>query len=514
MILAWKRLLPDLFSEYSGSTVVVRCPISFRGFRSLAHWPFIEFHMLKKFVLPVATGIFAATLALTTSAEAQNVNVRTVRIATGLTFPTFVTHAPGDTSRLFITQKTGAIRIFDLTTNTLLPTPFLSITVAGGTSENDERGLLGLAFDPDYASNGQFYVYYTGTSTNVLARYTRSAANPNVANATGVTMMSWADPFSNHNGGWIGFGPDGNLYMGVGDGGSANDPNGAGQSLATRLGKLHRIKPTVGGAAPYYTVPKGNPFLGGASTIDDEIWSYGLRNPWRCLFDRENGDLFIADVGQNAVEEINFQKAGAGAGRNYGWRCMEGLNCSGLSGCTCNAATLTMPFRTYGHVTGTGGGFSITGGYVYRGCAIPSLQGTYFYADYVTNNVWSLRYNRDTGVQTEFTVRNTQITPSLDGFAVNQISSFGEDANGEIYICDQGSTAGTGAIFKIVPTTGNTPCTPPCPAVDINCDGVVDAADLAALLNNWSGIGTGDINDDGGVDAADLAALLNAWGQL
>ncbi len=514
MILAWKRLLPDLFSEYSGSTVVVRCPISFRGFRSLAHWPFIEFHMLKKFVLPVAAGIFAATLALTTSAEAQNVNVRTVRIATGLTFPTFVTHAPGDTSRLFITQKTGAIRIFDLTTNTLLPTPFLSITVAGGTSENDERGLLGLAFDPDYASNGQFYVYYTGTSTNVLARYTRSAANPNVANATGVTMMSWADPFSNHNGGWIGFGPDGNLYMGVGDGGSANDPNGAGQSLATRLGKLHRIKPTVGGAAPYYTVPKGNPFLGGASTIDDEIWSYGLRNPWRCSFDRENGDLFIADVGQNAVEEINFQKAGAGAGRNYGWRCMEGLNCSGLSGCTCNAATLTMPFRTYGHVTGTGGGFSITGGYVYRGCAIPSLQGTYFYADYVTNNVWSLRYNRDTGVQTEFTVRNTQITPSLDGFAVNQISSFGEDANGEIYICDQGSTAGTGAIFKIVPTTGNTPCTPPCPAVDINCDGVVDAADLAALLNNWSGIGTGDINDDGGVDAADLAALLNAWGQL
>jgi glucose/arabinose dehydrogenase len=485
MILAWKRLLPDLFSEYSGSTVVVRCPISFRGFRSLAHWPFIEFHMLKKFVLPVAAGIFAATLALTTSAEAQNVNVRTVRIATGLTFPTFVTHAPGDTSRLFITQKTGAIRIFDLTTNTLLPTPFLSITVAGGTSENDERGLLGLAFDPDYANNGQFYVYYTGTGTNVLARYTRSAANPNVANATGVTMMSWADPFSNHNGGWIGFGPDGNLYMGVGDGGSANDPNGAGQSLATRLGKLHRIKPTVGGAAPYYTVPKGNPFLGGASTIDDEIWSYGLRNPWRCSFDRENGDLFIADVGQNAVEEINFQKAGAGAGRNYGWRCMEGLNCSGLSGCTCNAATLTMPFRTYGHVTGTGGGFSISGGYVYRGCAIPSLQGTYFYADYVTNNVWSLRYNRDTGVQTEFTVRNTQITPSLDGFAVNQISSFGEDANGEIYICDQGSTAGTGAIFKIVPTTGNTPCTPPCPAVDINCDGVVDAADLAALLNAW-----------------------------
>jgi len=463
--------------------------------------------MLKKLALAAA----AATLALVTSADAQVVNIRTDQIVSGLSFPTYVTHAPGDTSRLFILQKGGAIRIFDLTTNTLLPTPFLTVTVAGGTSESDERGLLGLAFDPGYAKNGQFYIYYTGTSTNVLARYTRSTANPNVANAAGVVMMSWADPFTNHNGGWIDFGPDGNLYMGVGDGGSANDPNGAGQNLNTRLGKMHRIKPTVGGAAPYYTIPAGNPFVGGVTT-DDEVWAYGLRNPWRSSFDRENGDLYIADVGQNAIEEINFQKAGAGAGRNYGWRCMEGLSCTGLTGCTCNGPTLTLPIKTYTHVTGTTGGFSITGGYVYRGCAIPGLQGTYFYADYVTNNVWSFRLNRDTGVQTEFTVRNTQITPSLDGFAVNQISSFGQDANGEMYIVDQGTTAGQGAIYKIVPTTGNTPCTPPCNVADIDCNGVVDAADLAAVLNNWNGIGTGDLNDDGGVDAADLAILLNNWG--
>ena len=253
------------------------------------------------------------------------------------------------------------------------------------------------------------------------------------------------------------------------------------------------------------------PFVGGVTT-DDEVWAYGLRNPWRSSFDRENGDLYIADVGQNAIEEINFQKAGAGAGRNYGWRCMEGLSCTGLTGCTCNGPTLTLPIKTYTHVTGTTGGFSITGGYVYRGCAIPGLQGTYFYADYVTNNVWSFRLNRDTGVQTEFTVRNTQITPSLDGFAVNQISSFGQDANGEMYVVDQGTTAGQGAIYKIVPTTGNTPCTPPCNVADIDCNGVVDAADLAAVLNNWNGIGTGDLNDDGGVDAADLAILLNNWG--
>jgi len=462
--------------------------------------------MLKKFAIALA----ATTLAVVSSADAQVVNVRTARIATGLSFPTFVTHAPGDTSRLFILQKGGAIRIFDLTTNTLLPTPFLSIAVSGGTSESDERGLLGMAFDPGYAKNGQFYVYYTGASTNVLARYTVSA-NPNIANTAGLTMMTWADPFTNHNGGWIGFGPDSNLYIGVGDGGSANDPNNAGQTLTTRLGKMHRIKPTVGGVAPYYTIPAGNPFAGGASTLDDEVWSYGLRNPWRCSFDRATGDLWIADVGQNAIEEINFQPASAAGGRNYGWRCMEGLSCTGLTGCTCNAPTLTLPIRTYTHAAGTAGGFSITGGYVYRGCAIPDLQGTYFYADYVNNNVWSLRYNSATNSQTEFTIRNTQITPSLEGTAINQISSFGEDANGELYIVDQGSLVGQGAIFKIVPTTGNTPCTPPCAAADVNCDGVVNAEDLAALLNNWGNIGAGDINDDGGVDAADLAELLNGW---
>ena len=242
---------------------------------------------------------------LTPSADAQVVNVRTDQIVTGLSFPTYVTAAPADTSRLYILQKGGTIRIFDLTTNTLLPTPFLSVVVAGGISESDERGLLGLTFDPGYAKNGQFYIYYTGTNTNVVARYTRSAANPNVANATGVIVMSWADPFTNHNGGWMGFGPDGNLYIGVGDGGSANDPNGNGQNLSVRLAKMHRIKPTVGGVAPYYTIPSDNPFVGGVTT-DDEVWAYGLRNPWRSSFDRATGDLWIGDVGQNAIEEIDW----------------------------------------------------------------------------------------------------------------------------------------------------------------------------------------------------------------
>lgn len=465
--------------------------------------------MLKKiaFVLAAVTLAFGTA---TPSAEAQNVNVRTKRIVAGLTFPTYVTHAPGQPNRLYIVQKGGSIRIFDLSTNTLLPTPFLTVAVTGGTTANDERGLLGLVFDPGYAKNGQFYIYYTGLNTNVLARYTRSAANPDVANATGVTMLSWSDPFTNHNGGWLGFGPDGNLYVATGDGGSANDPNGNGQNLNSPMGKLLRIKPTIGGAAPYYTVPAGNPFAGGATT-DDNVWSYGLRNPWRCSFDRQTGDLWIADVGQNAVEEVNFQAAGLAGGRNYGWRCMEGLNCTSLSGCTCNAATLTNPIRTYGHVAGTGGGFSITGGYVYRGCLINGLQGTYFYADYVNNNVWSFRYNSATNTQSEFTIRNTQMTPSLDGFTLNQIVSFGEDANGELYVVDQGSTT-DGAIYKIVPPTGDAACAPPCAPADLDCNGTVDGADLATLLNNWNGIGAGDINNDGGVDGIDLAALLNAWG--
>jgi len=457
--------------------------------------------------LLAAAAIACSTLAIASGAEAQVTPVRTDRIATGFTYPVFVTHAPGDTSRLFVVQKGGQIRIFDLSTNTLLGTPFLSVTVAGGTSVSDERGLLGLAFDPDYANNGQFYVYYTGAGTNNLARYTVSAGNPNVANAAGQIMMSWSDPYTNHNGGWIGFGPDGNLYVAVGDGGSANDPGNVAQNLTSRLGKMHRIKPSVGGAAPYYTIPADNPYAGGVTT-DDTVWSYGLRNPWRCSFDRATGDLYIADVGQNAVEEIDFQKAGSGAGRNYGWRCTEGTSCTGLSGCTCNGATLTAPIRTYGH--NSAGGYSISGGYVYRGCAYPELQGTYFYADYVTNNVWSFRY--DGATLTDFATRNTQFTPSLDGQTLNQIVSFGEDANGEMYVVDQGSGGTSGQIFKIVPPTGDTSCEPPCEPSDLDCNGVVNGADLALLLSNWGAAGTGDIDDNGIVNGADLAQLLSNWG--
>ncbi|MFO0783727.1 MAG: PQQ-dependent sugar dehydrogenase [Phycisphaerales bacterium] len=458
-----------------------------------------------KFARGLAAFALVAGLAGVDAAEAGTTIATQTIIPSGLTYPTWIGHAPGDTSRLFVIEKAGRIRIIDLTTNTLLPTAFLNIDpiVTGGSATTDEQGLLGMAFDPDYSTNGQFYVYYTSnSSTDVLARYTVSA-NPNVADAaSGVIMLSWSDPFTNHNGGWMDFGPDGNLYLGVGDGGSGNDPGNRAQTIVNmRLGKMLRIKPTVGGTSPYYTIPTGNPFVG--VTGDDEIWSYGLRNPWRCSFDRMTGDLWIADVGQNAVEEVNFEPAGAAGGRNYGWRCTEGTTCTGLTGCTCNGSTLTAPIHTYTHVSGTTGGFCIIGGYVYRGCRMPDLEGVYFFADYNNNNVWSFRYVN--GVKSEFTLRNSQITPSLQGTVVNTITTFGEDANGEIYLADNG-----GQIYKIVPSTGDGVC-PQTVFGDLNNDGVVDGTDLGLLLGNWGASGVGDLNADHTVDGTDLGLLLGAW---
>ena len=447
----------------------------------------------------------SAIIASTASAGVTAIKPKLV-IGTGLVYPTCITSAPGDTSRIFVLEKPGRIRIITLgTTPALLATSFLNIDplVAGGASTSDERGLLGMAFDPDYTTNGQFYVYYTGTGTNNLARYTVSATNPNVANATGVVMMTWPDPYSNHNGGDLHFKPGTrNLYMGTGDGGSANDPGNLAQNLSSRLGKMHRITPTVGGAFPYYTIPTDNPFVGGSTTVDDTIWSTGLRNPWRWCFDQANGDMYIADVGQNAVEEVNYEASSAAGGRNYGWRCTEGTSCTGLTGCTCNGATLTPPVRTYGHTSA--GGYSITGGNVYRGCAMPDMQGIYFYVDYGTNNSWSFKMVN--GVVTEFVTRNSELRIALGGQTVNQVVAFGEDALGEIYMADHG-----GQIYKIVPASGEVVCNPPNPA-DLNNDGFIDGADLTTLLGCWATTSCGDINNDGYTDGADLAELLSTWG--
>lgn len=438
----------------------------------------------------------------------------TVRVADGLAYPVFATHAPGDTDRLFIVQKGGTIVILDLNTNQILPAQFLNITslVTGGSSTSDERGLLGMAFHPNYAENGYFFVNYTGPSNGdtVVVRYQVSENDPNRANASSAELIAqWNQPFVNHNGGWIGFGPDGYLYIATGDGGSGNDPGNRAQDITNQLlGKMLRIDPSVDEVpSPPYTIPADNPFVG--VTGDDEIWAYGLRNPWRPSFDRATGDLYIADVGQNQREEVNVQPVESAGGENYGWRCQEGNLCTGLSGCTCNSPALTDPVHVYTHSSG----FSITGGYVYRGCAIPSLDGTYFFADYVLQRIWSFKWDGGSGT-TDFVTRTSELSPSIGGHTVNQISSFGEDANGEIYIVDQGSGS-SGQVFKIIPASGEVVCSDPTPCVgDLDDDGTVGAADLAGLLAAWGDCRDcpADLDGDGTVGPADLAGLLAAWG--
>jgi len=349
------------------------------------------------------------------------------QFATGLQSPVAITHA-GD-SRLFVVQQGGTIVIHDGTR--VLPTPFLdirSLVLSGG-----ERGLLGLAFHPRYAENGFFYVNYTETSgpgTTVIARYQVSPTDPNRANPQSAkVLLRVSQPFANHNGGQLQFGPDGYLYIGLGDGGSGGDPGNRAQDPATHLGKMLRID--VDNGDPY-AVPGSNPFLGRPGYFV-AIWALGLRNPWRFSFDRVTGDLWIADVGQGLWEEINFQPATSIGGENYGWKKMEGTHCfSPSSGC--NDGTLVLPVIEYGH---TGGACSVTGGYVYRGARYPLLHGTYLYGDFCNGVVWGATRSSSGAVSTRV-LADTSFS----------ISTFGEDVNGEVYVADYD----TGRIYHIADT--------------------------------------------------------------
>lgn len=358
-----------------------------------------------------------------------------------LNSPLFVTAPPGDANRLFVIEQSGVIKIVDRATNTLIGT-FLDISgpvLAGG-----ERGLLGMAFDPNYATNRRFYVSYTADpdGTSVIARYLVDPNNPNVAlPAADRIILTVPQPFSNHNGGMIAFGPDNLLYVALGDGGSGNDPGNRAQNAGELLGKLLRIDVSQGASGqPAYLVPPSNPCVG-QSGAREEIWSIGLRNPWRFSFDRMSGDLYIADVGQGALEEVNVSTVAGGAGRgtNYGWRIKEGTACTGLGPGDCNRSDLQAPPVEYTHTVPPGGNTaacSVTGGYVYRGSAIPALQGTYFYADFCAGFVRSFRFVN--GAVTEHAN-----WASLGG---GNISSFGEDADGELYIVTLG-----GGLYRIVP---------------------------------------------------------------
>ena len=427
----------------------------------------------RSLVLAAVAASFIASLA-----PAQQ-NVASRLVVSGLSRPVYATHAPGDESRLFILEKQGRIRILNLDTETLNSDYFLDIDslVTGGTSTSDERGLLGLAFHPNYQANGYFYVCYTATAGNgdtYIRRYNRGADDDHASTAGALTIMSYDQPYTNHNGGFIEFGPDGLLYIFSGDGGSGGDPGNRAQDITNqRLGKILRID--VDNGTPY-SIPDDNPFVG--SSGDNEIFSYGLRNPWRCAFDRETGDLWIADVGQNAREEVNFVPADEISGANFGWKCKEGNN-TYSSSCG-SSGPFFDPQITYNH--NSAGGYSITGGYPYRGCAMPDLQGHYFYADYVLSNFWSALPQKNGNVTVQN--RNSQLRTSTSGVSVNQVSSFGEDARGEIYIVSQ-----SGRIFKIVPADGSESCDPP-PAND-------ECADAIAVTAGSTSFTTVEATDSG-----------------
>jgi glucose/arabinose dehydrogenase len=347
-------------------------------------------------------------------------------VADDFASPTHVTAAGDGSGRLFVVEQFG--RIWALRDGAPTAEPFLDIGPLVG-SRGNEQGLLSIAFHPAFAENGRFFINYTDRDGDtVIARYSVSADNPDRADHESAAVLLTVDqPAPNHNGGLLKFGPDGYLYIGMGDGGAAGDPWGNGQSLDTLLGKLLRID--VDSGEPY-AIPPDNPFAG-RDDARPEIWAYGLRNPWRFSFDRATGDLFIADVGQNAQEEVHFQPAAGAGGENYGWDIMEGDACYDAG--SCDREGLQLPVAVYPH-SGDAGGCSITGGYVYRGAAFPALAGTYLYADFCSGNLWTLR--------PEGEAWQSELVTTLD----IRVSSFGEDEAGELYVTDRGA----GGLYRLV----------------------------------------------------------------
>jgi uncharacterized protein (TIGR03437 family) len=349
--------------------------------------------------------------------------------ATGFSFPILTTSARDGSNRIFIVERTGKIQLMIPGTSAPLPTPFLDLTAKVLTSNavGDERGLLGLAFHPQFKTNRRFFVNYTrrNDGATVISEFTASAANANVADTTEKPILTITQPFSNHNGGMMDFGKDGFLYIGMGDGGSGNDPGNRSQNIEDLLGKFLRIDvDTPNGAVPYSS-PSTNPFFG-ATPGRDEIYSTGWRNPWRWSFDRQTGELYAGDVGQNAIEEIDIVTLGG----NYGWRVLEGTRCTNLGPASCTAPGFIAPIHEYPQ---GGGRCSVTGGYVYRGTRSTLTPGTYVFGDYCSGEI----FLREGG-----SVRMALDSPHL-------ISSFGEDEAGELYVLHLG-TGANGAVYRIV----------------------------------------------------------------
>lgn len=468
--------------------------------------------------------LMAAAVALAGFAGvAQGQVLRAVPVATGLSQPVGMYYAPGETNRAFIVEQNGLIRILDLTTNPpTLGATLLNISSTGLnlTAASGERGLLGMAFDPNFATNGRFYVNYTTLGASFSTRIDRFTVNGTPSTATSantgtrITLLQFAQDFANHNGGALAFGPDGMLYVGVGDGGSANDPNNRAVNLDTLLGKILRldVNDASGADGDAVYVPDDNPFRSFGGTIRPYIWAYGMRNPWRMTFDRGTGDLWIADVGQDAREEVNWQPAyvpGPGgnaaqvAGRHYGWDCREGFLSLGAlaSGRGCDgglAGVYTDPIKDYTHGA-PDNACSITGGHVYRGTAIPELVGAYVVADYCGN--WVKSFRNTGGVATDLRDWTQQLNTA--GTAINGVVAINEDGAGELYIV----SINLGRIFKIVPAS-QTPCGSGCPT-PVNA--------LATVFNDTFDTNTGwtatvNAATDGGWQRGVPVSAVNGYG--
>ena len=403
--------------------------------------------------MPKPTVIRAAVLALAVAASVAGAAAGTPatkvgleQLAIGLNQPVYLTHAGDGSGRLFVVEKPGRIRVF--VNGQLLATPFLAIEsrVEAG---DDEQGLLSVAFHPSYETNGRFFVYYTAGQADdarvVVAEYRASASDPNVADTPERVVLSVPHADSTrHNGGLVKFGPDGYLYVGIGDGGIQGDPTGNAQSLMTRLGKILRID--VDGDEPY-EIPPDNPFVS-TQNAQGEIYAYGFRNPWRYSFDRETGELWLGDVGQFSFEEIDIVRKGG----NYGWRVMEGEHCY-PPGTECDMSGLELPVFEYAYDGSNGvpsppsdpfGCSSITGGYVYRGTAIPELRGVYVFGDYCrrARQLFGIHEGDDTATAIEA------------GGGFEPLTSFGEDEAGELYVLTDsapGYLGGSGRVLRIVP---------------------------------------------------------------
>ena len=418
-------------------------------------------------------------------------------IVSGLKYPVDINHAGDGSKRLFVVEQEGFIRI--IKDGTLADQPFLNIFDRVRCC--GEQGLLGVAFHPEFETNGYFYVNYTTRSRSgvgeagdtVIARYEVSSDDPDRVDPDSESILLVVpQPYSNHNAGKLLFSPiDGYLYIPLGDGGSGGDPRNLAQDPEELLGKILRIDVDT---ASSYAIPTDNPFVGSDDTLE-EIWALGLRNPWRFSFDRQTGDMYIGDVGQNDFEEIDYQAADAPGGQNYGWRCRDGKEDYNFSK-ECESLTLTEPILDYSHSLG----YSVTGGFVYRGSKYPALAGHYFFADYGSGKIWSI-FKLDAENWSE---PNDECKPEPCGR--NKISTFGEDEDGELYLADRDRT--NGAIYQIIDI---------CEA-DTDGDQDVDGVDRDAYMSDYapaacSGDCPKDLNGDRVVDNEDIKVLANDFGR-